>query len=790
MFKNYFKISMRSLMKNPLSSFINIFGLSLAIGICILFYSFARWAYSTDQFHRNKNEVYLVTFFSERDGKEEQHGQTPRPLCEMLRQDFTNIKGVSRVEDRNVVIKYYDNVFQERIRYVDPKFLDMLTFPLKWGTSHSLEDMNSIILSEEMAIKYFGEENPIGREMLVKFDKDASKIFKVTGVAEAFPSSRTIDFNFLINFENIRNADPGYDFGDWRKFVNATLVWIENSSELSSIEHGMEKYVAIQNQAVEKDRAVSYFTLEPLATLHERAGQIRDNISRSSGDNYTSAISGAIIGLFLLMLACFNYINIAIVSATKRLKEIGVRKTIGASRSIVIVQFLTENIVITFFALAVGLLLGVAAFIPWFEQMNHFSLAFRLSDPVLWVFMPSILFFTAVTSGIYPAFYISKFHVTGILKGVVKFGKKNPLTKILLGFQLILACILITSAVMFTQNVSYVANRSWGYDPGQVLYTDVPDQFAFEQLSTLMAQYPDVISVAGSGNHIGKDNTSVVISLDGHQYEVDQLATNEDYFETIGLHLVAGRIFNNNSESDKNAVVVNETYVKSLSLEQPVGQLFKIDTIQYEIIGVVKDFHSYSFYNNVRPTIFTVAERANFKYLSLRVREGSETRMYTTLREKWAKLFPEIPFQGGYQEDIWGNYFEQISIHGRFWRAMALVAVVLAGLGLYGLITLNVAGRVREFSIRKIFGAGLTNISGSIIKQYVILLTVALMAGVPASYFSGKAMFEIAYTYHMPITFSGVAIAVGILIFIFIITLSSQVRKILRSDPVKGLRAE
>jgi putative ABC transport system permease protein len=777
-------------MKNPLNSFINVFGLSLAIGICILFYSFAQWTYSTDQFHKNKNEVYLVTFFSEWNGTQLQHGQTPRPLRDLLKQDFTNIKKVCRVEDKNAVIKYYDNVFHERVRYVDPEFLDMLTFPLKWGTSQSLEDMNSIILSEEMAFKYFGQENPIGREMLMKFDKDASKVFKVTGVAEAFPSSRTIDFNFLINFENIHNTDPNYDFHDWRRFVNATLVWIKDPSELSDIERGMEKYITIQNEAVEKDMAISYFAMEPLATLHERADNIKNNISRGSGDNYTSAVFGAVIGLFLLLLACFNYINIAIVSVTKRIKEIGVRKTIGANQGILIWQFLVENLVITFFALTVGLIFGAAIFVPWFEQMNHFRMGFRLDDPILWIFIPAILLFTGVASGLYPALYISKFHVIGILKGVVRFGKKNPLTKTLLGFQLILACILITSAVMFTQNASYVANRSWGYNPGQVLYTDVPDQFAFEQLRNVMAQYPDVISVAGSSHHIGKDNTSAVIYLYGHQYEVDQLSTDENYFETMGLHLIAGRVFIDDSKNDNQAVVVNETFVKSLSLEQPVGQLFKIDSIQYEVIGVVKDFHSYNFSSKVRPTIFMRAEHANYKYLSLRVREGSEMQTFTMLREKWIELFPEMPFQGGYQEDTWGNYFEQISVHGRFWRAMAFIAVVLASLGLYGLVTLNVAGRIREFSIRKIFGAGLADISSNIAKQYVILFTIALIIGVPLSFFSGKAMFDIAYTYHMPINFSGVAIAVAILILVLTVTVSTQLRKVLRSNPVKGLRTE
>src|SRR5258706_841233 len=332
MFKNYFKISIRGLIKNPLNSFINVFGLSAAIGICVFAYGFARWTYSTDQFHEHKNEVYLITFFANRDGTEQQFGLTPRPLGEMLRGDFAQIKKVCRVEDKNVVMKYKDNVFHEHVRYTDPEFLEMFTFPLKWGTSKSLVDVNSIILSEDISIKYFGEENPIGLDILMIVGKDLSKAFKITGVAQKFPDAHTIGFDFLINIENLRTSEPGYDFHDWTAFVNATLVQVDHPSDLKTIERGMEKYKKLQNEAAQQDWALSSFVFEPLATLHQRSGNIRDDISRSSGDNYTSIIYMSIIAVFILALACFNYINIAIATAAKRLKEIGFRKTIGATR--------------------------------------------------------------------------------------------------------------------------------------------------------------------------------------------------------------------------------------------------------------------------------------------------------------------------------------------------------------------------------------------------------------------------------------------------------------------------
>lgn len=789
-FKNYFKTSIRGLKRNALTSFINIFGLSVAIGICVLVYGFASWTLNTDQFHENKHKVYLTTFFANRDGTVQQFGLTPRPIGEMLRNDFTHIEKVCRVEDKTAVLKYQDNVFHEKVRYADPEFLEMFTFPLKWGVSNSLSDLNSVILSEDMSIKYFGDENPIGKEILMKFDQDKSKAFEVTGVAAAFPKARTIDFDFLINFENVKVADVDYDLYDWSKFVNATLIQVSNPSDLKFIENGMEKYIALQNEAVQKDWAISDFAFEPLANLHKQSGAIRDDISWSSDDNFASIVFLSLIGIFLLALACFNYINIAIVSAAKRLKEIGVRKVIGATRGIVIVQFLAENIVITFFALILGLGLGSSLFIPWFEQMNNFSMDFKFQDKNLWIYLLAILLFTGIASGVYPAFYISRFEVIKIFKGSVKFGKKNPLTKVILGFQLILACILITSAVTFTQNTAYLSKRSWGYDKEATLYADVPDELAYEQLKAVLSQNSDVLSISGSSDHLGRTHSTTVIHMPDREYEVDQLSVDANYLKTMGIILKEGRDFKADHENDKQTVIVNELLVKKLALEQPLGQVFEIDSMKYEIIGVAKDFHNYSFSNEVKSTIFKVAEPADYRYLSMKVKNGSEIATYQALQTTWTELFPETPFQGGHQEDVWGSYFDEINTHATFWKGIAFIAVLLASLGLYGLMTLNVSGRGREFSIKKILGAGLKNIAGSITKQYMYLFLVAFALGAPISYLLMEILFDAAYTYHMPIDFSGVVVAVAILVGVLLATVSTQVRKVSKSNPVKGLKVE
>jgi len=472
------------------------------------------------------------------------------------------------------------------------------------------------------------------------------------------------------------------------------------------------------------------------------------------------------------------------------LKEIGLRKVIGASRRMVITQFLTENIVITMIALVLGFALGNTLIVPWFEQMNNFEMSIDYNDSTLWIFLTGVLLLTAMLSGFYPALYISKFQVVTILKGTVKFGMKNRLTKIFLGFQLILACILIALAVMFTQNAGYVAKRSWGYNQHETIYMDIPDLSAYEQLSAAMLQNPNVKSISGSSHHLGQDHTTTVVTMPYREYEVNQLSIDENYFVTMGIDIIKGRNFRKDQESDKQGVIVNELFVKNLSLSNSIGELFKIDSTQYEVIGVVKDFHMYNFQNKIAPTLFLLADKNTYRYLSIKVDAGKKIETYEAMQKEWAQLFPEIPFQGGHQEDIWGGFFDEIGTHGKFWRAIAFMAILLASLGLYGLVTLNVTGRIREFSVRKVLGANLRDIGSNILKQYILLFVIALIIGVFVSYLLVDLMFEFAYSYHIPVNPVPFILAVVILILILLTVVFAQVGKVSKSNPVDGLKVE
>lgn len=789
MLGNYFKVSIRAMMKTPLNSFINIIGLSISIAVCVFGYAFARWTFSTDQFHKNKNEVFLVTHAAERDGAVQWFGTTPRPLGEALRQDYLQVTNMCRVEDRSVVVKNNADVFHERIRFTDPGFLEMFTFPLKWGNVSALKDVNTIILSEPMSKKYFGDENPVGQNLRVIFAENDGKDFKVGGVAKEFPKSITIQFNFLVNIENLRVGNRAFDVHDWSTNLSATFIQVQHPRDLNELRGGMEKYRQMQNQAVKEDFAITQFGFEPLATLHERSEDIRDDISRSSRDNYLSIIFIVVIGLALLGIACFNYINIAIVTATRRLKEIGIRKCIGATRKTVTIQFLSENIVLTLFALIVGLLIAYTVLIPGFEKLWNFNMDFSWLDPALWIYLPLLLLFTSIVSGIYPSLYISRFQVVSILKGAMFFGKRNPLTKIFLGFQFILAAVFTTTSIMFTQNTAYMSERGWGYNQENALYARVPDGAGFEKLSTLMATDPDVVSIAGSRDHVGRSNARAILHAGSRDLEVDELAVDPEYFSTLEIPLLQGRSFNQQENSDRHGVVVNQLLVATMGWSEPVGQEFRIDSTRFEVIGVVKDFHSYSFSKQVRPIIFTRAEKAQYRYLTVKATTGKELAVYERLQDRWASLYPEVPFEGNLQEDVWGFYYQEIRIYALVWKIFASMAITMCILGLYGMVKLNIEGRTKEFSIRKVLGAGVRHITVTVTRQYTALLIVGLAVGTPLGFWFANFLIT-TDPYHMPVTTSSAWWTVVIITVLLLGTIATQIGKVVKANPVDGLKVD
>ena len=663
----------------------------------------------------------------------------------------------------------------------------MFSFPLKWGNPKSLNDVNSIILSNRMAEKYFAGANPVGEEVLVIFKSGEKKYFEISGVAAPFPDAAELSFNFLVNYENMNLANPNHDPSDWSTFLDATFIQVDDPNQLTALNAKLEDYKALQNE-VNEDWQVADFELVSIHDLYLASEYIDKAIVRDvekPGRMILPFIAG-----FMLLLACLNYINMAISSVAKRLKEIGVRKVMGANKRKVMVQFLVENMVMTTFALVFGLFLGISVFMPWFEGISGDQYSIQFSDQLFYGFLLGLLISIGVASGVYPAFYISKFEAVNIFKGRLKLGRKGLLTKAFLGLQIMLACITITGAVVFVQNTNYQMTRSWGYDQSDVLYVHAANKAIYDQMHAELSQLPGISSLTGSAHHIAGSSKLSVIEYREDKFEVNELMVEASYFETLGLQLQSGTWLTPDLQTPAKELVVNETFAQSLGLDEPLGATVELREGDYAIVGVVKDFHESSFGTEIVPMVFSPVAKKDLRYLVAEVPLGQEVEVYTAVEKIWDELYPEVPMHGGLQANIWDGYFNLISNFARFNKAVAMIAVILALLGLYGLMTLNISGRIKEFSVRKTLGANMFHLGKIMSKEYLVLTIISIALGAPMGYFATKFQLGTVFEYPLPMGADRLIIPITILVVLLTLVVASQVFKVMKFNPVKGLRSE
>ncbi len=786
MVKSYLTIAYRNLKKNPLNTVINLLGLTIAVAYGLRAYSHYQWINKIDQFHERKEQIHMVTYFSEKEGIVTQYGNPPLPLGQVLDQNFPEIESSSRIKHSNIVVKHRDNVFYERIWYADPSFLEMLSFPMKWGSEEALNDMKSVIISEKISEKYFAENNPVGVEIEFIFSPTDKRTFKIAGVAAEFPSASSMHFNFLINFENLQQVNSEYHSANWKQLIDGTLVQISPDANIQSLEQRMSPYQETYNE-IEKNQQISNFHLEPITSAYRK--DIQDRFSISYLIEGPFMILGT-IALFLLILSCLNYSNIAIFTASKRLKEIGLRKSLGAGKRMIISQFLIENIFVATITIILGYWLAIGYLVPDFEKGIEIDLGLTIFDWRTLLFLFSILLVITVLSGIYPAFYVSRYQVSAIFRSDTRFRKKNFFTKVLLSIQLILAAMSMTFSIMTIENATYIKGRSWGYDHTLVSYIPIPDASHFDALKNELSKVAGVASISGSVHHLGKQHKETTIEIDEIPINANLYEVDDQYFHTMGLKLESGRAFED-QVSDLKSIIVNSTLVKNSGLKNPLGSIIQIEQEKYQVIGIVKDFHSYYFETPIAPTVLTLAADKQFGYLSIRSEKEDHDEILGAMKEQWMDTFPDIPFQGGHQKGVWGSvYWSRLDGAQGFFHEISTICILLVALGLYGLVALNVGGRIREFSIRKVLGAGQKSLGKTILRPYLLLFLVALLFAIPLSYLFVDAALGFIWTYHVPMNFNGIAIASFALILVLTTVVILQVKKVIKSNPVTGLRIE
>ncbi len=788
MFNSYVKLAVRNLRKNKLPSFINLAGLSIAIGCSIVIFLLSDFMLTGNRNHEHARQIFMLENVVEENGEQQVWGDAPVPLGPALEADFPQVERAARVADRGATVQYGEHVFREQVRFVDPAFLEMFTFPLKLGDSAALRAKDVVILSESMAEKYFGTNNPLGEQVILTFGKDRQETFRVGGVAEEFSLSASFGFGLLVPYDKLFDLEAEWD--DWGALTSATFIQVRHPDDIDALAAQMERYQALHN-AASTNREIAAFRFDPLLNIPFSAASVRGSIS--NGSSLGSIILLASLGLILLALACFNYMNIAIASAARRLKEIGIRKAAGGSRAQLIGQFLCENVVLCLLALLLGLVLAQTVFFPGFMRIigeAGFSLTDFFDNPRLWIFFLSVLLVTGLGAGAYPAFYISRFQAVTIFRGQQKLAGNTPFIRTILAMQVGFSFVLVLFGVVVTLDGAYQRGIDWGYNQEQTLVVPLDEPAQYARLKDEFSRHPNVIQVAGSVHHVGRATAEAVIEVATKNYNVARLDVGPDYVETLRLRLREGRSFDPRLPTDREAVLVNESLVRHLGWQEAVGQQIRYGDVVYTVIGVIEDFHYAAFNTAIEPTLIRLAAEDTFAYLAARVQAGTALQTADDFQAVWKMVAPGTPYNGFFQDDVFDDYWQDRAKSRQIFTSIAFVALLLSCMGLFGLVSLNIARRMKELSIRKVLGASLRHLVHQISRELILVLLVATVVAVPASYLLLKALYDAAGGYHMPLGPTPFVITFGMILLTAMLTVATHVYKAATANPVVALRDE
>ena len=793
MFSSYVKIAMRNLYKNKLYSFINIFGLGVAIAVCITGYINFQFSQSFDAFHENKDNIHLVNTFRTVNNNRINLASSPTLLTPAMKKDIPGIINISRMARNNAVLRYGDKVFNESVYYLDENFFDMFTFPMLKGDKNALKDKSSMVITNEIALKYFGEEDPIGKQIIFNPTGEKEYSFIIRGVIEKPSSQSSLNLNVCLPYE--RQEDMlGFDLKALNDWTSAAFIQLSDETSKETVELRMQDYLKRFLEANPNYPMAGFY----LTALPDLASTSRMLSGRPFRGGFTMAqiLAPSVIALLVLLLACFNFINTAIAFASGRLKEIGIRKVIGGMRGQLVKQFLGENLILCLFALALGILLA-DPFVKFYDGLFPevtFTLDY-LNNPGVLIFIISILIFTALAAGAYPAFYVSKFNPVTIFRGKQRLGGTNRLIRVLLTMQFTIAISSILSGIIFYQNGKFIENFDLGFDKDQVLVVPLTNAQNYDLLKSKIQSHPDILNIGASGHMMGRSWSSRDIEFDQNQARIHVLDIGENYFETVGLELARGSMFSDDLKADAaESIIINETMEQTFGFENSIGKYIKFRAPapgkDYRIIGVVKDFHLSGLWSKVRPLAVRAAPEEEIRYLSLKFDISRLSEVSAYVQSSWKELFPHLPYDGFFQTEILEETIQITAAIKSLFIYVSLIVLFTAGMGLFALVSLNIVKRTKEIGIRRVLGAGFVNISYLISKEFILLLALAGIFGSVMGYFLISALLSGIWAYYVDFGIMPFFVSTIIMIVISFVTIGTQIFSVASSNPTESLRYE
>lgn len=796
MFKNYLKITLRSLWKSKLFVLINIVGMGIAIACCIVAYLNYNFNLNFDGNQQHVENVYRVNAERVYQQRKQEYGMSPLPLAPAIESNVGDVDAVTRYMPSGGNFRIGDELFNENFTFVDDNFLDFFTFDLVEGTKEALQSKSNILISEKLVEKYFPNEEPVGK-VLTHFTDNGPKDYNVAGVFKNQPLNSSFGgvqtITNIENFFDLQDNEDGPYETNWSNWVT-TFVKVGDASRVRQVEQQLtDKYIEIQNQA-RLDFKLDKYLLEPFKGMAFRAAN--DEVWGHwlwSSMPPPAVIAPNVMAVLILLIACFNFTNTSMAIASRRLKEIGLRKVMGGLRKQLIIQFLMENIFLCFLSLLVGII--IAAFlVPAYSSMWEFvEIHLNFSENAgFFIFLLITLLFTGLVAGSYPAFYISKFEPSSILKGSLKYGGTNKITNVLLTLQFSISLMAIVLGVVFYQNAIYQEELDYGFDKNgavSLYFNELDDYRAYENQ---IRSNPDVLEVAGSEYQIGRSYRNDPIKSGDKEYDVDILNIGENFIETMDFKLVDGRGFRKDSETDmKESVIVSEGLARVFGWDEPIGKkIVWMDTVQLYVVGVMQDAYIDGLWQPITPLMFRYVPEKDYHFMTVKASSDKLKTVNEYLESEWKTLFPDRMYSGRYMDENMNEAFEVNANIVKMFGFLGVVATFMSIIGLFSLVSLSIIKRMKEIGVRKVLGASIANLMVILNKKFVIILVVAAIFGSLLSYFLANALMDSIWTYHIAPGASAFAISISLLFVIGLLTISGKVFRAATMNPTQTIRNE
>ncbi|MCU0387231.1 MAG: ABC transporter permease [Chitinophagaceae bacterium] len=797
MIRNFFILAWRNLLRNKIYSLINIAGLSLGLACAMLIILYTKDETSYDRFHPGVENIYrIANRHVDENGKIERgggftgyfHGPT-------FAAQVPEIDDVVRYQSDIKDVKKGEDVFREELINVDSNFLEVFHFPLVYGNSKTaLKDPSGMVITEEVAKKYFGSTDVVGRTMMMRKSEEFEP-FTITGVAKAPPQNSSIRFKILLPLKVPR--EQMLNKLNWFNFFLNTFITLKKGADPKKVEAKMNDVFVADSREVLAEMREKYdqkgtdqYFLQPFTDIHLNPDLgVGNGLENGSNPWYSYILSA--IALFILLIACINFVNLTIARSIKRSREIGIRKVVGSSRKQLIVLFIGESVVLTFFSFVLAIAL-VEIFLPTFNKLANKNLSFTYLLDIKLVSVYLLLWMvTAFLAGSYPAIVLSGFQPVKTLYGRFSYGGKNYLQKGLVVLQFSLATILVTGTITIYKQFSYLLSKPLGYEDENLVRVEHWNisREAFYLFKESLKVSDLVKDVAPSND--GYWGTAARVNGDQSiQFAIESV--DPAYIPTLGLELINGRNFKRDLPADSlDHVIINESFVREAGWKDPLGQdvVFLWDNNKrYRVIGVIKDYHFSSLNEKITPQLMRW-DPFNFGESYIKIQAGADSKALAHITASFKKAFPFMPFSYSFLEDDNKREYQAEEKWKQMMLFGAAITIFISCIGLFGLSVLNAEKRTKEIGVRKVLGASVFHIAAKLSYDFMLLVIFSFLIAIPVSWYGAIKWLE-NYPYRISPGISMFAWASTFILLIAMATISFQSIKAALANPVKSLRTE